>query len=115
MIVHENVELLSSFVDDELEEPLRREVESHLAGCPPCRERIGALRRVVEELQSLEVVAPPAGLAGRVRQAVLFDKDRADPLRRSADSLRRWTDQPLLLPLFGVVTALAVFMYLFTA
>lgn len=115
MIVHGNVELLSGFVDDELDAPQRQAVESHLADCPPCRDRIGALRRVVEELRSLEVVAPPAGLSGRVRRAVLFDDERAHPLRRTAESLRRWTDQPLLLPLFGVVTALAVLLYLFTA
>lgn len=115
MIVHENVELLSSFVDDELEAPQREAVAAHLADCPPCRERIGGLRRVVEELRTLEVVAPPASLSGRVRQAVLFDDARGRGLRHSAESLRRWTDQPLLLPLFGVVTALAVFLYLFTA
>ena len=115
MIVHGNVEVLSSFVDGELEAPLRRAVESHLADCPPCRERISGLRRVVDELQALEAVAPPAGLSGRVRRAALLDANRAGGLRWSAESLRRWTGQPLLLPLFGVVTAMAVLMYLFTA
>lgn len=114
MIVHENVEVLSSFVDGELEAPLRRAVESHLADCPPCRERISGLRRVVDELQALEAAAPPAGLSGRVRRATLLDANRAGGLRWSAESLRRWTGQPLLLPLFGVVTAMAVLMYLFT-
>ena len=115
MIVHENVELLSSFVDGELEAPLRRAVESHLADCPRCQERISGLRRVVEELQALEVVAPPADLSGRIRRAALLDGKRAGGLWRSAESLRRWTGQPLLLPLFGVVTAMAVLLYLFTA
>ncbi len=116
MMVHGNVELLSSFVDDELEAPQRAAVESHLAGCPRCRERIGSLRRVVAELQALEqAVTPPAGLGVRVRRAVLFERERTGGLRRSAESLRRWTDQPLLLPLFGVVTAMAVLLYLFSA
>lgn len=115
MMVHGNVELLSSFVDGELEAPARRAVESHLADCRPCRERLGSLRRLVAELRSLEAAPPPAGLEGRVRRAILFEQGRAGGLRRSAESLRRWIDQPLLLPLFGVVTALAVLLYLLTA
>ncbi len=115
MIVHENIELLSSFVDDELEPPVRAAVESHLADCPPCRHRIAGLRRVVGELQALDVVAPPTGMAAQVRRAVLFDHRETSVMRRTEESLRRWTEQPLLLPLFGVVTALAVLLYLFSA
>ena len=115
MIVHENVELLSSFVDDELEPPVKAAVESHLADCQPCRHRIEGLRRVVGELQALDVVAPPVEMATRVRRAVLFDSRETGVLRRTEESLRRWSDQPLLLPLFGVVTAMAVLLYLFSA
>jgi len=115
MNVHGNVELLSSFVDDELEAPTRQAVEQHLEGCLPCRQRLQGLRRVVDGLHRLEETAPPPALAARVRRALSVESTRATPLRRGEQALRRWIDQPMLMPLFGVVTALAVFLYLFSA
>ncbi len=63
-------EILSAWMDGELEAPWSGAVEEHLRGCAECREKLGALERTRELLQS----DPEPELAGpmeRVRRSVL--------------------------------------------
>ena len=87
MIVHDNLELLSSLVDDELETPVRHAVERHLEDCRPCRERLRGLRQVVDGLRRLEETAPPPALAARVERAISLEPTRRGTLRRGEDAL----------------------------
>ena len=61
---------LSEYLDDELSPEDRDALESHLAGCEPCRATLDALRRVVERAGSLTPRPPAAdlwsGIAGRL-------------------------------------------------
>jgi hypothetical protein len=51
---------LSEYIDDEISQELRQQVEMHLAGCAPCREKLGALKSMTDKLgQVPKVVAPP--------------------------------------------------------
>lgn len=63
---------LSEYLDDELSADLRREIDTHLAGCPLCRSFCDALRQTVELCRKSK--QPPV--------------DR-DCLRRAADAARQ--------------------------
>ena len=59
MTRHCSLEMLSSFVDRELEEGKRKWVEEHVSGCTACSDRLAGLEQVVRQLQRLEGVSPP--------------------------------------------------------
>ncbi len=63
---HEIQEQLSAFIDLEVGEELRRQITSHLAGCPACRAELEALERLEAALAGLEAPVPQ-GLAEKVR------------------------------------------------
>lgn len=73
-------ELLSDDCDSTLEPLLREDLAAHLAGCPQCRSLRSALVEVVEALRRPPELAPPAGLAERVADAVA--RERVAPPRR---------------------------------
>jgi anti-sigma factor RsiW len=61
---------LESYLDGSLLPVRRREVESHLEGCPPCREEIAELLQTHEWMRLLAVgegLAPEPGFYHRVR------------------------------------------------
>jgi Putative zinc-finger len=64
-------ELLSDQIDATLAEPLRTELQDHLASCAACRSLHEELRFVVDALQAYPEVAPSATLAARVAEAAL--------------------------------------------
>jgi hypothetical protein len=59
MSVHLATERLSAYLDDELDGPELRLVETHVLDCPHCRHRLHGLRRVVDELQRLPTLTAP--------------------------------------------------------
>ena len=66
MNCEEAQELLSAYVDGQLEERDRACVQAHLQDCPSCAEEQEGFSRVNELLDSWDLVEPPAGLAERV-------------------------------------------------
>ena len=56
----------NSYLDSELADELKREVERHLAGCQACRDRFEGVRQVGSILDSLSVPPVPQGLTGRI-------------------------------------------------
>ncbi len=66
-------ELFSSYIDDQLNEHDRRQVEQHLAACPDCARELALLRQTVEMAAGLDELELPegfhAGLAARLAQA----------------------------------------------
>jgi anti-sigma factor RsiW len=56
---HLNDELLSAFIDDELEIGEREQVLPHLQHCPTCRERMDELQAVVALVRRLPELQPP--------------------------------------------------------
>lgn len=58
-MTHDDVEAqLSAYLDGELDERARAEVEAHLAGCPACRRTLDALRATLSELGDLSAERP---------------------------------------------------------
>jgi hypothetical protein len=110
---HLAVEILSSYMDEEITPAQLRLVEDHLGDCTECRRTLAGLRAVAANVGRLEAVAPPATLSAAVERRVRFaiaDESRGFRLE---DGLRRWLGQPVLAPAFATVLALAAILYLF--
>jgi hypothetical protein len=74
---------LSAFLDDELPEAERREVEAHLTECSDCASRLSELAAIDEGARGLAVVAPSGyfeALPGRIRRRLPIPRRRAVPV-----------------------------------
>jgi RNA polymerase sigma-70 factor, ECF subfamily len=60
--------MLSAYLDLELPPDACREIEQHLAGCPPCIEFTESLRRTVELCRGYRPAELPAPLAREARE-----------------------------------------------
>lgn len=112
---HASSELLSAYVDEELEISERQQVESHVGQCADCRQRLDGLRRVRSTLRGLEQLAPPPFLGAEIHSRV-----RREPLRRSLISrlemrLGRVPQQSALAVTFATIFALVIILYLFVS
>ena len=114
MTVHASLEQLSSYLDAELVERDRVDVEEHLAECESCRSRLAGLRGVVTRLESLDHQAPPADLAFMVERRVAMEADRTGLRAGLEETVKTFMLQPSLTPIFGLVVALALIFYLFS-
>ena len=72
--------------------PGAREVESHLAECAACRERLDAVKRVVAAACAMEVPEPDAGYEARMWQRVSTSLEPG----RSWSGWREWISMPRL-------------------
>ena len=79
MSPHDELELLSAFLDGELDAADRARVEAHLPGCPECGATLDALRATVADLKTLPVPEPTPQDSWALRSAIT--KARR-PLRR---------------------------------
>lgn len=64
--------MLSEYLDAELPEAACADIETHLAGCPPCIEFVQSLRKTIElchEFQSAEMPPPMRDEARRELEA----------------------------------------------
>jgi Putative zinc-finger len=104
MSTHPSVEQLSAFLDEELEDAVRRTLEEHLRTCDACSAHLADLAAVDEAARALPVEAPAGyfdDFAARVRARV---ETRA-PRRRT---LPVWTFAAAAALLLAVVTPLAL-------
>jgi Putative zinc-finger len=67
---HATTELLSAYLDHEIDLVKARALEAHLETCLSCRRRLSELQSVVGSLGRLEREAPPPWLGQRVRHAM---------------------------------------------
>lgn len=111
---HLALELLSSYLDQEVTPRQLRLVEDHLEECSQCRKTLAGLRSVADTVRRLESVAPPSTLGmateRRIRLTSL-EESRGLDIERSLGS---WLRQPVLAPAFAVVLALGAILYLFS-
>jgi hypothetical protein len=61
-------ELLSEYVDGTLDEKAVQVVERHISVCEDCKETLASLSAIVEELNSIEPVKPPADFLEKIHQ-----------------------------------------------
>ncbi len=114
MTVHASLEQLSSYVDAELGKRERDQLENHLSDCASCRGRLDGLRSVVARLERLEQQAPPQELSFLVERRVALEADRRGLGSRLEEMVKTFFVQPWLTPIFGLVVALALILYLFS-
>jgi len=70
----------SDYLDGELGERERREVDGHLSGCAQCRAELALLRRTVEAVRNAGAPAAPAGFADRVLDAIRRESAPREPI-----------------------------------
>lgn len=104
---HIHAEVLSAYLDRELEVSRLREVELHLAACGPCRARLDDLRRVVGGLELVARAAPPPELAAEVRRRVAAAPPAPLAARLGAFVLSL-TVRPVLAAAAGLVLAVGL-------
>jgi RNA polymerase sigma-70 factor (ECF subfamily) len=63
--------LLSEYLDHELPEDLCREIEAHIADCPPCVAFVESLRKTIELCRSAKQLEAPPPLVDSARQELL--------------------------------------------
>jgi hypothetical protein len=61
-------ELLSEYIDGTLDEKAVQVVDRHISVCEDCKETLASLSAIVEELNSLEPVEPPADFLKKIHQ-----------------------------------------------
>ncbi len=101
-----NRKYLNAYIDGELPERTRREVERHLAGCPACLLELDGLRGLAPLLEKDEVPPVPAGLSARILAEAAFRQRRKETEKMSGWQWREFLFQPWLVR--GATTAALV-------
>ncbi len=66
-------ELLSAFVDNELDKNTMQKVQKHINNCPSCRKELEELKVILDELASLEDVSVPEIFDERLHKALVLE------------------------------------------
>lgn len=112
---HLDSELLSAYLDEEVESKERPEIEDHLQSCLDCRRHLEGLRRVTDSLHRLERASPPPILDAAIqRHIVLERRSGLSGLWQANDRLRGALSSHVA-TMFALVFALAVILYLFSS
>ncbi|HKV05968.1 MAG TPA: zf-HC2 domain-containing protein [Candidatus Acidoferrales bacterium] len=106
---------LPGYLDGAIREDDRVRLRGHLDSCGTCREQLEGYRLLAGHLANFEPVAPPPGLALRIRLQASQERSPWDGVRR-AWSRVVLVSQNILKPLAvpatgGVLTAVAVFVF----
>ncbi len=84
-------DLVTPFIDGDLPEPDRREVEDHLRVCPPCHSRVAAEREVHDLIRTrvpaLQKTQAPDSLHAKCWQIARMKPEAADSAVRGATAL----------------------------
>lgn len=101
MSPHDELDLLSSYLDGELDAPERTRLEAHMTACEDCRTTLTALQATVADLKTLPEVAPTPQDSWALRAA----------LRRARSPMRKWQRLGWA---SGAVAAAAIAVFAFT-
>lgn len=105
------VELLSRYLDGDLEAAEKRRAESLLQEDARAREIYEGLREVRASLSQMADGAPPAHLGVLVQRRVALEAEQTGLWQRVDARLRRFLVEPGLLPAFAVVLSLVAMVY----
>lgn len=109
---HLSVEMLSTYLDERLVEAERRRLESHLEECSECHQRLQGMRRVMQRLETLDKQAPPPHLGFQLRRLAARQATTSTLVEKLEKGARRFTVQATVAPVFAVVLALALIIYM---
>lgn len=112
MMSHPRVEDLSTYLDSQLTIAERQRVEAHLELCGTCRDRLQSMRKAVRQLAALERRTPPPALGYQLKRLSSLEASRPTLVERLEKGASRLNAENALLPMFGVVVALLVIIYL---
>jgi len=112
MTAHPDVETLSTYLDRQLSRLERTRVEEHLEGCDDCRECLVGLEKVVGRLRALERQAPPSHLGAHLHKLASLQATEPTLMRRFERGVARVNLQSSIAPVFAVVVALILIIYL---
>lgn len=99
--------LASDYLEGQLTEGRRAEVESHLEGCAACREVVADVRRALELFHAAEDMEPSPWLITKILRATTGER-KPTLKEKIAEFLR-----PALQPRFAYMVAMAVFSFSF--
>jgi hypothetical protein len=99
-------ELLSEYVDGVLDEKTKALVEAHLSTCRDCKEELASLQKLVNELGSLESVAPPRDFLDQLHKRM----EQRSPFSKTLRAL--FVPMRLKIPLeFAGAAAMAILVF----
>lgn len=101
MTPHDELDLLSSYLDEELDAPERARLEAHMTSCGECRSTLSALQSTVADLKTLPEPAPSLQDSWALRAAI----------RRARSPMRKWQRMSWAA---GAVAAAAIAVFAFT-
>jgi RNA polymerase sigma-70 factor, ECF subfamily len=64
---------LSSYLDDELDDSLCKELEKHMSGCGPCKAFLASLEKTIEQCRMATKDEPDPRAAAKLRQELLAE------------------------------------------
>jgi hypothetical protein len=112
---HLDTELLSAYLDRELDQQRTGALENHLRDCAACRHELEQLRRVVTRLGQLDRGAPPPALELTVQRRIALQRSEERLFEKLERRLASVPLQPSVGVTFALVVAFAVMMYLLAA
>ena len=101
MSPHDELDLLSSYLDEELDAPERTRLEAHMTACDECRSTLTALQATIADLKTLPEPAPTPQDSWALRAAI----------RRARSPMRKWQRFGWAA---GAVAAAAIAVFAFT-
>ncbi|HSR51553.1 MAG TPA: zf-HC2 domain-containing protein [Acidobacteriota bacterium] len=99
--------LLSEYLEDELQEPVRKAAEEHLESCRECRLLVSEMRRMQAEFRAFPEIDPPPGLVQEILRRTSGVPDKRSLWR----DLLLPTLQPFLTQRFAFATGI-MFVFL---
>lgn len=97
---------LSEYLDDRLEETVRRRIAAHLDACPACRVELEELQKVIDIVGGLPFLTAPPTL----QEKILADNLRKVPGREGVFAMPRASSRWMPL-LRGVAAAAVIFLF----
>jgi hypothetical protein len=102
-------ELLSAYIDQELDEVSAKRVEASLRESPQARQRLEELESVVRDLRDLDRASPPPELHQRIKRQLVLDPEPAGfRAKLDAQRGRYLLNHSMTWTLLAVILALAL-------
>ena len=112
---HARAELISAYLDKELQGEEATRFEKLLAEDPSFRQEMEGMRHVVSNLAHLKRMAPPPTLNQHVARRIALAGERRSLLDRMEDGLSNTQGPSNTFLMFALVFALTIIVYLFAA
>lgn len=83
-------ELLSAFIDNELDENKKNEILEHIEKCSQCKKDVDELKTIIEELSSLEDVPLPESFHERLHEALVVEGQKIRNSKKICINKSKW-------------------------